>query len=205
LTVEAKLRELEEEERRERERLKELKEAVWKELEEELARRVEREIEEYKHMVEEGGQVEEVKEELVEVSEGLKHHSDVWGLEVEKIFGDKALVWLWIDYYETKFEGYLLVPIATLREWLRKDDIPEYYDWGIDYVIGETLVDEDCERDGVVCYRLKNYAPRIFVNPELYAQLRQYITYIPSEWIKAMREGKAYKPQSESEEEVIIQ
>ena len=129
-----------------------------------------------------------------EVREGLKYQSEVWALEIEKVLGDRALVWLWIDYYETKFEGYLLVPIAILREWLGKDDIPEYYDWRVDYIIGETLVAEDCEYHGVVCYRLKNYARRVFVNPELYPQLRQYINYIPSEWAQALEEGKIYPP-----------
>jgi len=135
-------------------------------------------------------ELSEQKKQISLIEEGLRYDGEGWSLEVEKTFGDKALVWLWIKDYDFEFEGWVLAPVGVVKQWIEKDD-PEYYDESVEYVIGETTESDDCEHNGVVCYTDEDYLRRIFVNHDLLAKLRQYIDY-SWEWDEIIREGRVY-------------
>jgi len=98
-------------------------------------------------------------------------NSNYWGLEFVRQHNRGIVAYLWIDYDELKFDGYVLLEPDKYLEWKklegegRKEPLAEYYE-SASLIIGESSMDEDIDNAG---WGISTGTRKIFVNP-IYAE-----------------------------------
>jgi len=114
-----------------------------------------------------------------------------WGVEFCKMHGKNIIAYLWIDYDELKFDGYVLLEPDKYLEWKKLEKQgekkpPEYYEYA-ELIIGESSLEEDVWNAG---WGLDTGVRKIFVNPD-YAEnlipelIKDILKRHREEWITA--------------------
>lgn len=114
-----------------------------------------------------------------------------WDVEFCKMYRRNVIAYLWIDYDEVKFDGYVLLdPDSYIYlKWKKLEEKdkepPEYYEYA-ELIIGESSMDEDIES----LWGLDTGTRKIFVNPNYVESLipdliKDMLRRHREEWIMA--------------------
>jgi len=115
-----------------------------------------------------------------------------WDVKFIRQYNNDIIAYLWIDYDELKFDGYVLLEPDKYLEWVKMEkqgekEPPEYYE-DAELIIGESSVDEDIECKAG--WGLDTGTRKIFVNPKYAGNLipeliKDMLKRHKDEWIMA--------------------